>query len=163
MTGRTVRLLGGITMALTVAAPLVSAQVEGVPRTPSGRPDLSGTYDTATLTPLQRPREFGERLTLTAEEVAIINSDPDGLATVFGLAPAGSDERAAARREEQRAGFETQDGSRDALAGRRAMLEAITPSGLTAERRRSRSTGWSARPSSPIRQVVVSLRGPRRP
>ena len=114
MTGRTVRLLGGITMALTVAAPLVSAQVEGIPRTPSGRPDLSGTYDTATLTPLQRPREFGERLTLTAEEVAIINSDPDGLATVFGLAPAGSDERAAARREEQRAGFETQDGARDA-------------------------------------------------
>ena len=105
MTGRTVRLLGGITMALGVAAPLVSAQVEGIPRTPSGRPDLSGTYDTATLTPLQRPREFGERLTLTAEEVAIINSDPDGLATVFGLAPAGSDERAAARREEQRAGF----------------------------------------------------------
>ena len=53
------------------------------------RPDLSGTYDTSTVTPLQRPREFGDRLTLTREEAAIIASDPDGLARVFGLAPAG--------------------------------------------------------------------------
>ena len=85
-----------------------------IPRTPSGRPDLSGTYDTATVTPLQRPREFGDRLTLTQEEAAIIASDPDGLARVFGLAPAGSDERAAARAERQRAGFETGDGDREA-------------------------------------------------
>ena len=60
-----------------------------VPGISSDRPDLSGTYDTATVTPLQRPREFGNRLTLTEEEAAIIASDPDGLATVFGLAPAG--------------------------------------------------------------------------
>ncbi len=93
----------------------VSAQAgSDVPRTPSGRPDLSGTYDTATVTPLQRPREFGDRLTLTQEEAAIIASDPDGLARVFGLAPAGSDERAAARAEQQRAGFETGDGNREA-------------------------------------------------
>jgi hypothetical protein len=31
-------------------------------------PDLSGTYDTATLTPLERPREFGDNLYLTREE-----------------------------------------------------------------------------------------------
>ena len=31
------------------------------------RPDLSGTYDIATLTPLQRPQEFGENLYLTPE------------------------------------------------------------------------------------------------
>ncbi len=85
-----------------------------IPRTPSGRPDLSGTYDTATVTPLQRPREFGDRLTLTQEEAAIVASDPDGLATVFNLAPAGSDERAAARAAQQRAGFETGDGGREA-------------------------------------------------
>ncbi len=66
-----------------------------IPRTPSGRPDLSGNYDTATVTPLQRSRQFGNRSTLTAEEVAIIASDPEGLATTFNLAPAGSDERAA--------------------------------------------------------------------
>jgi hypothetical protein len=35
---------------------------------PDGRPDLQGTYDLATLTPLERP--MGMRATLTAEEVA---------------------------------------------------------------------------------------------
>ena len=32
------------------------------------RPDLSGTYDTATITPLQRPPEFGDNLYLTKEQ-----------------------------------------------------------------------------------------------
>jgi hypothetical protein len=36
------------------------------------RPDLSGTYDIATLTPLTRPAKFGERLALTAEEARAI-------------------------------------------------------------------------------------------
>ena len=31
-----------------------------IPRTASGRPDLSGTYDVATLTPLERPAEYGD-------------------------------------------------------------------------------------------------------
>ena len=39
-----------------------------IPRTPSGRPDLSGTYDMKTLTPLERPEEYGDKLTLTEEE-----------------------------------------------------------------------------------------------
>ena len=43
-----------------------------VPRRPDGRPDLSGTYDAATLTPMVRPRELGDRLTLTDEEAAEI-------------------------------------------------------------------------------------------
>ncbi len=43
-----------------------------VPRTPDGHPDLSGTYDTATLTPLERPAQFGDKLFLTAEEAAAI-------------------------------------------------------------------------------------------
>lgn len=30
-------------------------------------PDFSGTYDTATITPLQRPKEFGDKLILTPE------------------------------------------------------------------------------------------------
>ena len=37
-----------------------------------GYPDLSGTYDTATLTPLQRPSDLGTTLTLTEEEAATI-------------------------------------------------------------------------------------------
>ena len=44
------------------------------PRTPSGRPDFSGTYDIATLTPLQRPQRYGDKLTLTEEEAASIAS-----------------------------------------------------------------------------------------
>ncbi|MYB54440.1 MAG: hypothetical protein F4X77_19905, partial [Acidobacteriia bacterium] len=43
-----------------------------IPRTPSGKPDLSGTYDIATLTPLERPEEYGERLTLTEDEAAAV-------------------------------------------------------------------------------------------
>ena len=39
-----------------------------IPRTASGRPDLSGTYDMKTLTPLERPEEYGEKLTFTEQE-----------------------------------------------------------------------------------------------
>lgn len=39
-----------------------------IPRTPEGKPDLSGMYDIATLTPLVRPSELADRLTLTDEE-----------------------------------------------------------------------------------------------
>ena len=46
-----------------------------IPRTADGRPDLSGTYDTATLTPLQRPESLGDRLTLTDEEAQKLATD----------------------------------------------------------------------------------------
>ena len=39
-----------------------------IPRRPDGRPDLSGTYDVATLTPVERPAKLGDRLTLTEKE-----------------------------------------------------------------------------------------------
>ena len=35
-------------------------------------PDLSGTYDVATVTPVERPEKYGDRLTLTGEEAAEI-------------------------------------------------------------------------------------------
>ena len=53
-------------------APLAWAQGDNVPRTPSGRPDLSGTYDISTLTPRERPAELGEKMFLTDEEAAEI-------------------------------------------------------------------------------------------
>ncbi len=115
MVNRILAFLGVLAVACTMLAPGAYAQGGAdIPRTPSGRPDLSGSYDTATVTPLQRPREFGDRGTLTAEEVAIIASDPDGLAKTFNLAPAGSDEREAARSDEPRAGFQTGDENREA-------------------------------------------------
>ena len=40
-----------------------------------GIPDLSGTYDVSTLTPLSRPKEFGNNLELTPEQASKIISD----------------------------------------------------------------------------------------
>ena len=58
-------------MVLALGTPaLIEAQE--IPRTPSGRPDLSGTYDIATLTPLQRPQRFGNTLELSEEEAAAV-------------------------------------------------------------------------------------------
>ncbi len=86
-----------ILMAIVLAAPAITFAQDDVPRTASGRPDLSGTYDASTLTPLVRPREFGERLELSdaeAEEIArkkaelyaadLAPSDPDREAPPVG-------------------------------------------------------------------------------
>ena len=67
-----------------VMSSAVFAQTRETPRTASGRPDLSGTYDVATLTPLERPAEYGDRLVLTEEEAAAIAAnEPEALATIF--------------------------------------------------------------------------------
>ena len=60
-------LLAFIGLALVSSA---MAQGGGIPRTSSGHPDLSGTYDVSTLTPLNRPEEFGEKVFLTDDEAA---------------------------------------------------------------------------------------------
>ena len=59
-----------ILSSLTVAVAVLGAA--DIPSTPDGRPDLSGTYDVATLTPLQRPEKFADKPTLTDEEAAAI-------------------------------------------------------------------------------------------
>ena len=63
--------LCGLAMVGLALAPWATAQTDG-PRTPSGHPDLSGTYDVSTLTPMQRPTDLGEQLFLTEEEAAEI-------------------------------------------------------------------------------------------
>ena len=78
---------GALALSLVIATS-VATRAQEIPRTASGRPDLSGTYDTATLTPLERPAEFGDRLTLTEEEAAAIaEGEPLALAAVFGIPP----------------------------------------------------------------------------
>ena len=81
---------------LVVAMSTTSADI---PRTESGHPVLSGTFDGATLTPLVRPEEFGDERYLTPakakalseaeqrlKEATLANSDPDRDAP-----PAGGD------------------------------------------------------------------------
>jgi hypothetical protein len=48
---------------------LVQADIK---RTVSGNPDLSGFYDSGTLTPLNRPKEFGEKKFMTLAEAEIL-------------------------------------------------------------------------------------------
>ena len=59
-------------VALAVIAPPVAAAqpAEGPPRTPWGDPDLGGIWDFRTITPLERPEQYGDREFLTPEEVA---------------------------------------------------------------------------------------------
>jgi len=51
----------------------VASQTElsnDIPRLNNGLPDLQGTWDFRTITPLQRPEEYGEREVLSVEEAA---------------------------------------------------------------------------------------------
>jgi hypothetical protein len=56
------------------AAASLSAQTAqpGIARTADGRPDLQGVFNVATMTPVERPAEYGNRLVLTKEEVAAL-------------------------------------------------------------------------------------------
>lgn len=46
---------------------------DDIPRTPSGKPDFSGTYDTKTMTPMDRPRRFGDNKFMNREEAENIS------------------------------------------------------------------------------------------
>src|SRR6187431_2453231 len=48
--------------------------VAPAPRTPWGHPDLQGTWDYRTITPLERPKEFGTREFYTDDEVKALES-----------------------------------------------------------------------------------------
>ncbi len=97
--------LGRLSMATLLATVAVSSSTSAqpapdVPRTASGHPDFSGTYNSGTLTPLVRPRQLGERMSLTDEEAEAIAqrkadlyasdavpSDPDREAPAVGGTP----------------------------------------------------------------------------
>jgi hypothetical protein len=65
-------LAGGQAMAQTPAAKdaTPAAVPAAVPKTPWGHPDLQGTWDYRTITPLERPRDLGDREFYTEEEAA---------------------------------------------------------------------------------------------
>ena len=92
-------------VSVAIAAPLAGSE-DDVVRTASGRPDLSGFYYSATLTPMERPREFGDKLFMSPEEAqeiaekarafsqdASLPTDPDRSAPeAGGAAPVGFDD-----------------------------------------------------------------------
>ncbi|HEY7821112.1 MAG TPA: hypothetical protein VIG29_23000, partial [Vicinamibacteria bacterium] len=70
-------------LAVALAGTAV-AQDKPIRRSAEGHPDLSGTYDTATLTPLERPERFGDQLYLTPEEAAAIEKEELALSEELG-------------------------------------------------------------------------------
>ncbi|MDG2278699.1 MAG: hypothetical protein P8L31_12125 [Pseudomonadales bacterium] len=59
----------GLLLAALAIPLFVSAEI---PRTASGHPDFTGTYDVATLTPLERPEAYGDKAYLSKEEADAI-------------------------------------------------------------------------------------------
>ena len=66
---RVIRSLPTVALMLGLNAGIAAAG-DGVPRTASGRPDLTGNYNAATVTPLQRPERYGDNLYLGKEDAA---------------------------------------------------------------------------------------------
>ena len=68
---RTVLFSGMLLAATAVGAAQSPRRAAATPgRTPDGHPDLQGTYDVATVTPLERPADAGGRLVISTEEAA---------------------------------------------------------------------------------------------
>jgi hypothetical protein len=66
----------GVAACALIMSPLFAAanstSIYKAPLNPYGQPDLEGTWTNATLTVLERPKEYGTRMGLTPEEVAKI-------------------------------------------------------------------------------------------
>ena len=58
------------TLAAQSAGGAKTAAVKSILRTSDGHPDLQGTWSFATLTPLERPKELGDKAVLTDEEIS---------------------------------------------------------------------------------------------
>jgi hypothetical protein len=69
-------IVAGLTLAVSVSLAGQSAKSAAgwtVPRTPDGRPDMQGVWANNTATPLERPKQFGTRATMTdAEFTALV-------------------------------------------------------------------------------------------
>ncbi len=61
-------------IAIATATCTTSIVLADIPRTESGLPDLNGTYNIATLTPLERPQRYGNKKTVTVEEAKEIEA-----------------------------------------------------------------------------------------
>src|ERR1700726_2834210 len=69
--------------------PQKAAARPSAPRTPDGRPDLSGVWSFVSATPLQRPEEFGGKAVLSDEEIAQLERRAAQQGTAEGQPPSG--------------------------------------------------------------------------
>ncbi len=68
-----------VAVCASVLSPSLAAQDDGIRRTATGHPDLTGTYDAATLTPLERPIALGEKAFLSREEAEALAAEEAAL------------------------------------------------------------------------------------
>ena len=61
---------GTLPVLVMLASAVTAQQSTDIPRLANGKPDLQGTWDFRTITPLQRPAELGTQATLTPAEAA---------------------------------------------------------------------------------------------
>lgn len=73
MSRRSMWFVGAMGVLLAVASSEAAQDLQL--QTAWGDPDLQGVWDFRTITPLERPEEFGDRTFLTAEEAAGLESD----------------------------------------------------------------------------------------
>ncbi|MBT4521576.1 MAG: hypothetical protein HOC23_16375 [Halieaceae bacterium] len=69
-------------LTVVFASLLIRNSWAEIPRTVDGKPDLNGHYDVATLTPVQRPEAFGDKLYLTRAEADKIAADEKAMFAV---------------------------------------------------------------------------------
>ena len=72
MKQRSIALVGVVAAIAAAAGPVPPAAAQEAPRTAWGAPDLQGVWDFRTITPLQRPEQYGDREFLTREEAAVL-------------------------------------------------------------------------------------------
>ncbi len=60
---------------LVVSLPAIPVAAQSAPRTEWGQPDLRGTWDFRTITPLERPEELSDKEFLTEEEAANLEQE----------------------------------------------------------------------------------------
>ena len=71
---RFITVLSAVLVLAVVSSTVVAQETAewSLPRTADGHPDIQGVWDFRTLTPLQRPDDRGDQITLTEEEAAQI-------------------------------------------------------------------------------------------
>ena len=83
--------VAALVATLALAPVVAAAQAEGTtppPRTAWGAPDLQGVFDYSSITPMQRPKQYGDQEFLTEEEAAALEEGAVERDRAAGAAPA---------------------------------------------------------------------------